>query len=1284
MTIYNTQFEDEGYSVLANAVGFTLANGAGSMFPTVGSPAIKRLYAAVSASGLSGAFFSHDASAADSGRATFDMITCFAVDDMTTENGYMLARWVTPHDSSVFLLIGKGGSFLQIYERGGSPAASTLLANMSQTYTAGKKYFARFAGSGTLLKGRVWDSDLGHDYEYGSTLALSLPGTASNYASTPDSAANSITGDIDFRVKVAPDDWTPATYQTLMNKGGNAGTFAFLFRLEISSGRLFLFTSPDGTALVSATATVAVPGVMDGVSTWVRVTRDVDNGAAGNTTKFYYSTDYNADTLSGTWTQIGADVTNAGVTSIFNSSAIVEVGTKTTGLQEFLSGKIYRAQMFNGIAGTLVAEFNPDARTTAGATSFVSATGETWTINQSGGTPAALVAVENWDIYAATTITAAGKFGVGCYHSTLTDKIFPVNFLSIGTGGDAAIPNRTNAEFTEFLRAQDQRRIFLAEFGFTRYDASGGASSPSVYNPTGKIYISKGGFTSKSYDTPANQPYRDCIKKVPTFSKKMGPLLTGKAEVSFGAMDVDNPIDDSIRRQNLLLRSEQFDHSAWTKTGTTNVTANNTTAPDGTMTADKMTQLIASGTIYQEASNTPINVGTQTVTARVCVKAGTSLALGVYLKFYGAGTTQYAYGLFVFSTGTLSPAEFGASVVQATSLAIGNGWYEIIISATGSDARNSRVSLTIEEGVVSSPGSYYGWRAQIFVNEPGISEKYVQTIASTIDETVNPSTAGIRDYWTRLLIETNDYLLLMGGDGWPRFDFRPIIRGRIGDCTTPDARTLRFPIRGMDDILSGDLNPTVISTGPNTGLRYPRFFGSTGTADYYPQYEATQLDDATYEYLIDEYANTSEPEIVVFEDGLHFGFGLDTGATISAVNTGTGTITSTYAAQLAVDSRVMWTIDPPLGLTINQYYFVITAGKTSTEFRVSATRGGAAITGGSAITTGLFVGKNYWMDYSGPSTFTLTVAPVGRITFTHYAEYPTDTRAVIYSVPYSLSRMLENIIFWKMGASLNYLDLVSFDAMYTAGASESEAISIYTGSRGVTAAKIVGDLLAGNSAWCIQDASGYWRAGYLNVPTATATRNIGGSEIDPDGILLESTIRKVDFSKVQFSYAPWNLFGGPLQGADQVAINGKQFLTPYSYGTPAIPLDNFPSFAYADEVKTFESQRGTLTSAGTHRTRLVSVFKKKSGIFRMPASAAAIEWAIGDIAQIDHDRFDWKNFSATNPSSPDNTESFDARKALVVGIDADPDSDAQFGNVVRLWRPMPAIFPADEILENPT
>ena len=223
---------------------------------------------------------------------------------------------------------------------------------------------------GTLTATR-WNNALGND------IALVLPGVAGNYASTPDHARLDIVGDIDFIAKVASDNWTVGTVQTIFGKyaAGGAGTSSYIFRIQATTGKLqVLWSVLGGATLITATSSAAV-GFTNGVANWVRATLDVDNGAAGNDVIFYTS----ADGVS--WTQLGTTVTTANTTSIYDSTTILTIGSLSPATTDLFVGKIYRAQIYNGIAGTLVfdADFSAQARDT---TSFAeSANGATVTIN---------------------------------------------------------------------------------------------------------------------------------------------------------------------------------------------------------------------------------------------------------------------------------------------------------------------------------------------------------------------------------------------------------------------------------------------------------------------------------------------------------------------------------------------------------------------------------------------------------------------------------------------------------------------------------------------------------------------------------------------------------------------------------------------------------------------------------------------------------------------------------------------------------------------------------------
>ena len=240
---------------------------------------------------------------------------------------------------------------------------------------------------------------------------LSLPGVSGNYSTTPDSAAFTFAGDIDFRFRAALVDWTPSAQQTLIAKFGFEGNQSFILRVN-TTGVLVLTWTADGSADRNATSTAAVSAA-DGAIKWVRVTLDVDNGAGGCSARFYTSDDYDPASGTGTWTQLGSTVTAAGVSSVFDSTAVVELGARTGGTTNPLNGAIYYAEIRNGIDGTVVARFDP-TRFKASESTAVMATGETWTINTSGGTPARIVSAGEV-LIADPYLIGSGKFDTASF-----------------------------------------------------------------------------------------------------------------------------------------------------------------------------------------------------------------------------------------------------------------------------------------------------------------------------------------------------------------------------------------------------------------------------------------------------------------------------------------------------------------------------------------------------------------------------------------------------------------------------------------------------------------------------------------------------------------------------------------------------------------------------------------------------------------------------------------------------------------------------------------------------
>jgi hypothetical protein len=202
--------------------------------------------------------------------------------------------------------------------------------------------------------------------------------------STTDKAVLDITGDIDIRADIAPDRWTGGRAYLIGGKYLISGNQRSWYLAIDVNGFLQFAWSPDGTstARITQSSTAVVP--MDNPRLTVRVTLDVNNGAGGSTTAFYTS-----DSVSGTWTALGSSVVHAGVTSIFASTAPLEVGdingaagrSGTLTLTNPFVGKIYRFQVYNGIAGTLRADMYPGGQA-EGTTSWSDGLGtpNTWTL----------------------------------------------------------------------------------------------------------------------------------------------------------------------------------------------------------------------------------------------------------------------------------------------------------------------------------------------------------------------------------------------------------------------------------------------------------------------------------------------------------------------------------------------------------------------------------------------------------------------------------------------------------------------------------------------------------------------------------------------------------------------------------------------------------------------------------------------------------------------------------------------------------------------------------------
>lgn len=122
------------------------------------------------------------------------------------------------------------------------------------------------------------------------------------------------------------------------------------------------------------------------------------------------------------------------------------------------------------------------------------------------------------------------------------------------------------------------------------------------------------------------------------------------------------------KRTNLLWRSQDFTDPVWTKQSTVSVTSNAETAPDGTLTADRITGDSGLG-VFQSVS---ITVG-NSITQSIYLKAGTATRI-MFRDFNGAGRH------IVVNPSTGAIIETSGTLLGSGSINCGNGWFRIFFS----------------------------------------------------------------------------------------------------------------------------------------------------------------------------------------------------------------------------------------------------------------------------------------------------------------------------------------------------------------------------------------------------------------------------------------------------------------------------------------------------------------------------------------------------------------------------------------------------------------------------
>jgi len=182
---------------------------------------------------------------------------------------------------------------------------------------------------------------------------------------------------------------------------------------------------------------------------------------------------------------------------------------------------------------------------------------------------------------------------------------------------------------------------------------------------------------------------------------------------------------------NLVVQSENFG-TTWVTTNSS-VSTNVTTAPDGTTTADKLTEALDVNSVHQVAQTSVTVMSSATYTASVYAKADTRTRVRIAFIVGGTGGVLADANLTSGTIGAASSFGGGTAVTSAIQ-SVGNGWFRILI--TGSGPAGTSGELRCELLDATGNRQYNGdgtsglflWGAML--NIGSTVGPYVQTVAS--------------------------------------------------------------------------------------------------------------------------------------------------------------------------------------------------------------------------------------------------------------------------------------------------------------------------------------------------------------------------------------------------------------------------------------------------------------------------------------------------------------------------------------------------------------------------
>ena len=336
-----------------------------------------------------------------------------------------------------------------------------------------------------------------------------------------------------------------------------------------------------------------------------------------------------------------------------------------------------------------------------GALYFNSVAGEMFVWN---GSSWVTVANSTSATNAANSATAAATSATNAANSATAAATSATNAANSATSASTSASTASTAATTATTQATN------AATSATSASTSATNAATSATNAASSATSASASAAAASAVALGNEPVRHSVR--PSLLLDFANTKTLDPRITFTRASTGTYYDGKTvakAEENLFLQSETFDSASWDKTNSI-VTANSVASPDGTTTAETITDNSTSGNhnIFQT-----ITFSTGSCTFSVYAKYLDHQWIGVRI---GVPGNQF-FGSWDILNGVVGSATAGATIsIQSLS----GGWYRLVLTAnlTSSGSANAIISLnnTDATSLISYVGtgtSAYIWGAQL-------------------------------------------------------------------------------------------------------------------------------------------------------------------------------------------------------------------------------------------------------------------------------------------------------------------------------------------------------------------------------------------------------------------------------------------------------------------------------------------------------------------------------------------------------------------------------------------